>query len=68
MNIAKDKEAFDKSVYDRQYAKDNLIQIRIALNKNYDADIIDKLHSVDNKTGYIKALIRKDITQDLDDQ
>ena len=28
--------------------------------KNQDADIIEKLNSVDNKQGYIKRLIRED--------
>ena len=33
------------------------------LNKNTDSDIIQKLESVPNRQGYVKAIIRKDITQ-----
>ena len=36
-------------------------QIRLKLNLNSDADILAKLDAVDNKQGYIKDLIRKDI-------
>ena len=68
MNIGSKKEAFDKAGYDRKYAKDNLVQIRLSLNKKHDADIIQRLHTVKNRTGYIKALIRKDLVQDPDDQ
>lgn len=44
-----------------KYNQANTILVPIRLNKKTDADIIDKLQSVDNKAGYIKALIRKDI-------
>lgn len=43
-----------------RYDKENTIQIRLKLNRKTDADIIDKLNSVDNKQGYIKRLIRED--------
>ena len=43
-----------------RYDKENTVQIRLKLNKKTDADIIKKLESVDNKQGYIKALIRAD--------
>lgn len=33
----------------------------LKLNKGTDADILEKLASVENKQGYIKALIRADI-------
>lgn len=39
------------------------MQIKMKLNKNTDADIIQKLESVDNKQGYIKALIRADLNK-----
>ena len=44
-----------------KYNQANTVQVIIRLNKKTDADIIEKLQSVDNKAGYIKALIRKDI-------
>lgn len=43
-----------------RYDKDNTVQFRLKLNKKTDADIIEKLNSVDNKQGYIKRLIRED--------
>lgn len=36
-------------------------QIKFKFNKSTDADILEKLDSLDNKTAYIKDLIRKDI-------
>lgn len=44
-----------------KYDKKNCIQFLMKLNRNTDADIINKLESVDNKQGYIKSLIRKDL-------
>ena len=37
------------------------MQVKMKLNLTTDADIIEKLSSVDNKQGYIKSLIRADI-------
>lgn len=44
-----------------KYEKANTVQLKMKLNRNTDADILAKLESVDNKQGYIKSLIRKDI-------
>lgn len=44
-----------------RWDKENTVVITMKLNKNQDADIIDKLNSVDNKQGYLKELIRADI-------
>ena len=44
-----------------KYAKANTRTISIKLNKKTDADVIEKLDTVQNKNGYIKKLIRKDI-------
>lgn len=54
---------FDKAKYDMQYAKENTQQIKFVLNKNIDADIIDWLGTKQNKQGYIKELIRRDMEQ-----
>lgn len=43
------------------YNKQNMKQFKIALNINSDLDIIEKLENVDNKSGYLKKLIREDI-------
>lgn len=44
-----------------RWDKENTVVVTMKLNKNQDADIIEKLNSVDNKQGYIKELIRADL-------
>ena len=44
-----------------KYDTANTRQIKIKLNLKTDADILDKLNSVENRQGYIKDLIRSDI-------
>ena len=51
----------DKTKYDLEYQKENVKQVKFTLNKNTDQDIIKKLDTVQNKNGYLKDLIRKDI-------
>lgn len=41
----------------------NTVQIPIRLNKNTDADILAHLESVQSKQGYIKELIRRDMSR-----
>ena len=45
----------------KKYDAENTVQINLKLNLNTDADILQKLNEVDNRQGYIKDLIRKDI-------
>ena len=54
-----------KSKYNSQmkYAKDKVKQIKFNFVKSTDADIIEKLEKVKNKTDYIKKLIRDDIAK-----
>ncbi|MGN0614190.1 MAG: hypothetical protein ACI4JB_09880 [Porcipelethomonas sp.] len=49
------KERYDK-------AKTKMYAIKVI--KTTESDIIEKLESVPNKSGYIKSLIRKDIEED----
>ena len=51
--------------YIARYQKEHTIQFNIRLSKKYDADIIEKLSSLDNmgKSTYIKKLIRRDIAR-----
>ena len=51
--------------YIAEYQKANTIQVNIRLSKKYDADVIEKLNSLDNtgKSTYIKRLIREDIAR-----
>ena len=57
----KELQKMDKQKYDLAYQKDNIKQVKFTLNKNTDQDIIKKLDTVQNKNGYLKDLIRKDI-------
>lgn len=45
-----------------RYDKKNTVQFKMKLNRKTDADILKKLSEVKNKQGYVKALIRKDIS------
>ena len=45
----------------KKYQAKMIVQIKIALHRTIDADILEVLDSMPNKTGYIKDLIRKDI-------
>ena len=42
--------------------KRNTKQYRLELRKTLDCDIIEKLDEVENKAGYLKTLIRNDIS------
>ena len=44
-----------------KYNADKTTLVTLRLNHNTDKDILDWLESLDNKQGYIKDLIRKDI-------
>ena len=46
-----------------KYDAKNTKQIRLKLNIVTDADILQKLEEVGNKQGYIKELIRRDISR-----
>ena len=46
-----------------RYDKNNTVQVKMKLNKKTDKDILEKLASVSNKQGYIKQLIRKDLSK-----
>lgn len=46
-----------------KYNKKNTITVCIRLNKENDKDIIEALDGVGSKQGYIKGLIRQDISK-----
>lgn len=48
------------------YDKANTTRINLKLNNRTDADIIQRLHEVPSIQGYIKSLIRNDMTQKED--
>lgn len=45
----------------KKYDQHNTKVITLKLNKNTDADILEQLERCENRQGYIKELIRKDI-------
>ena len=45
------------------YDRENTTRINLKLNNRTDADIIEKLRSVESIQGYIKQLIREDMTK-----
>lgn len=47
--------------YIKEYDRQNCKQLCLKLNKRTDADILALIEQLDNKQGYIKALIRADI-------
>lgn len=44
-----------------KYNKENIKMVTLHLNITTDKDILDYLQKKDNKTGYIKDLIREDM-------
>lgn len=50
-----------------EYERTHCTRVSIKLNNNSDADIISYLDILDNKQGYIKSLIRKDINEKIKD-
>ena len=47
--------------YKAKFDAENTVQVKLKLNKNTDADIIEYLESTGNKQGTIKELIRTEI-------
>ena len=55
----------DKKIdYISKWHKENTKIIPVRLNFESDRDILGKLNAANNKSGYIKDLIRKDIKND----
>ena len=48
---------------DARYKAANTKQIKFVLNKNTEPDLIAYLESIENVQGYIKALIRADMSK-----
>ena len=46
-----------------RYDRENTRQVKLKLNVNTDADIIEHLSGKDNVAGYIKGLVREDIAR-----
>lgn len=46
----------------KRYNGKNIVQVHVALNRKTDADILAWLEQQENKQGYIKQLIRNDLS------
>lgn len=53
---------------DARYKAANTKQIKFVLNKNTEPDLIAHLESIDNVQGYIKSLIRADMSKQREDK
>ena len=62
MKNMRSKESVQNAI---EWRAKNTTLVNLRLNKENDADIIQKLNSVGNKQGYIKDLIRSDIGMPL---
>lgn len=56
-----EKQRQQRSKASIKYNAKNVKQFKLNLNLKTDQDIISHLESVDNKQGYVKDLIRKDM-------
>lgn len=45
----------------QKYDKDNARVYTLKMNKKTDKDVIERLDTIPNRNGYVKALVRKDI-------
>lgn len=57
------KKTFDKSSYDQQYIKNNIIRKVITFNKLHDKELIEYIKDKKNLNKYIKNLIIKDMKE-----
>ena len=62
---ARQREYSKKTGYSAQqnYMKNNTKAFTFRFTRSTDSDIITKLETVDNRLGYIKTLVRKDIEE-----
>jgi hypothetical protein len=52
-----------KNKQQQESDKRNCVQVKFKFTKSTDADILEWLSALDNKQGYIKRLIRRDLEQ-----
>lgn len=57
-------KGFDPTEYKNNYNKEKCKRINLIFRLDADADIIEKLGKVPNKSDYIRQLIRKDMKTD----
>ena len=56
---------FDKSSYDVEYSRNNVMRLFLSFNRNKpeDVDLLDFARSHGNVTAYIKGLIKADLEE-----
>lgn len=52
------------TIWQAKYDATHTVQVKLKLHREIDKDILDKLDEVGNKQGYIKSLIRKDLSSE----
>ena len=62
--MPKTSEAHLKAI--KKYQQKAVVQIKLALNRKTDADILEVLDSVDNKQGFVKKAIREYIKREAE--
>lgn len=66
MKVFKRAKVIKKREKDKEYQKRKIKQVKINLNVETDADIIEILESKNNVQGYIKDIIRKDVEENYE--
>lgn len=59
--MAKRKVSIRQTLKTMEYQKEHIKQMKLDLNRKYDADVIKYLDAIENKRQYIIGLIRKDM-------
>lgn len=62
--MSQKEKTFNKLEYDNKFIKENYIQFAFRLRKSSDAEAIEKIKSVPNKSDYLRQLILKDIAEE----
>ncbi len=45
----------------KKYRKKSILHVGIDFNRNTEPELVEKIESVENRSGYVKELIRRDI-------
>lgn len=48
----------------KRYNDKALVRVNIAFNRFTEPDLVEKIQSVENRSGYIKRLVREDIQRE----
>ena len=45
----------------RRYDKKNVVRVSVAFNRSTEPELVDYIESIDNKSGYIKDLLKAEM-------